>query len=149
MRIKPETRDTYFSFLTLPTRWSDNDIYGHVNNVTYYSYFDTAVNNYLIEQGGLDIHNGAVIGLAVETHCNFFGPAAFPEILDVGLRVAELGRTSVKYEIAMFIKNQDTAIASGHFIHVFVDRGKRRPVPMPVTLKTALERLLVDQTMQD
>jgi len=148
MRIEPETRDTYFSFLTLPTRWSDNDIYGHVNNITYYSYFDTALNTYLIEQGELDIHNGEVIGLAVETHCNFFGPAAFPDVLDVGLRVAELGRTSVKYELAVFIKNFDTAIASGHFIHVFVDRERRRPAPIPSMLRTALERLLGDKIKQ-
>ncbi|OGB91374.1 MAG: 4-hydroxybenzoyl-CoA thioesterase [Burkholderiales bacterium RIFCSPLOWO2_12_FULL_67_210] len=124
------------------TRWSDNDIYGHVNNVVYYSWFDTAVNAWLIERGALDIHGGGVIGLVVETQCNYFAPLAFPQAVEAGLRVAHLGSSSVRYEVGLFAQGSDDAAACGHFIHVYVDRETRRPVPLPAALKSALESIL-------
>lgn len=134
-------RADYKHFLAIPTRWMDNDIYGHVNNVVFYSYFDTVVNQYLIEMGGLDIHGGAVIGLVVETLCRYFQPLAFPDLVDAGLRVGRLGRTSVRYEVAIFRRGDDTPAAAGHFIHVYVDRATRRPVPLPESLRAALARI--------
>jgi acyl-CoA thioester hydrolase len=128
-------------FRDIATRWMDNDVYGHVNNVVYYSWFDTAVNAHLIEQGALDIHHGAVIGLVVETHCNYFAPLAFPQTVQAGIRVAQLGRSSVRYEIGLFAQSSETAAASGHFVHVYVDRDTRRPVPLPAHLKNTLEKL--------
>jgi len=139
----PETRAAYPHILPIQTRWMDNDIYGHVNNVTYYSYFDTVVNSYLIDVGGLDIHDGTVVGFAVETTCRFFKPVAFPEKLAAGLRVGKLGNSSVRYEIAIFKDGEDTAAAAGHFVHVFVDRRTDRPTPVPVAIRSALEKLLV------
>lgn len=137
----PERRADYRHFLVIPTRWMDNDIYGHVNNVVYYSYFDTVVNQYLIAAGGLDIHGGAVIGLVVETMCRYFQPLAFPDVIEAGLRVARLGRSSVRYEIALFRAGEDAPAAAGHFVHVYVDRQTRRPVPVPETLRAALTRI--------
>lgn len=134
-------RADYPHIATLPTRWADNDLYGHVNNVTYYSYFDTVVNKYLIDQGGLDIFNAPVIGVAVETMCRFKESIAYPETIELGLRVAKLGNSSVRYELAVFRLGGDTAIASGHFVHVFVDRASNRPVPVPDSIRTALGRL--------
>jgi len=139
----PETRDRYPHILAIQTRWADNDVYGHVNNVTYYSYFDTVVNCYLIDQGGLDIHDGRVVGFAVETQCRFFKPVAYPERLEAGLRVGRLGNSSVRYEIAIFKEGDDEAAAAGHFVHVFVDRESDRPTPVPVSLRAALEKILV------
>lgn len=127
---------------TIDTRWMDNDVYGHVNNVTYYSYFDTAVNRYLIEAGVLDIHAGEVIGLVIETQCNYFAPLAFPQTVEAGLRVAHLGSSSVRYEVGLFAQGQETAAACGHFVHVYVDRETRRPVALPAALKKTLETLL-------
>ncbi len=138
-----ESRGDYPHFRAIQTRWSDNDIYGHVNNVTYYSYFDTVVNGFLIEEGGLDIAAGPVIGVAVETMCRFTKPIAYPEPLEAGLRVAKLGTTSVRYEIAIFRRGEDQAAASGHFVHVFVDRAGGAPVAIPKPLRAALERLQV------
>ena len=138
----PETRDAYPHFLPIQTRWMDNDIYGHVNNVTYYSYFDTVVNSYLIDVGGLDIHDGTVVGFAVETTCRFFKPVAFPEKLAAGLRVGKLGNSSVRYEIGIFKDGEDTAAAAGHFVHVFVDRATDRPTPVPAPIRKALEKLV-------
>ena len=120
----------------------DNDVYGHVNNVVYYSWFDTAVNGYLIEQGVLDIHVGGVIGLVVETQCQYFAPLAFPQTVEAGLRVARLGSSSVRYEVGLFAQGEPLSAAQGHFIHVYVDRVTRRPVALPQPLKTTLERLL-------
>ncbi|MEP1029925.1 MAG: thioesterase family protein [Alphaproteobacteria bacterium] len=139
----PETRAAYPHILPIQTRWMDNDIYGHVNNVTYYSYFDTVVNSYLIDVGGLDIHDGTVVGFAVETTCRFFKPVAFPEQLAAGLRVGKLGNSSVRYEIAIFKDGEDTAAAAGHFVHVFVDRRTDRPTPVPAGIRAALEKLVV------
>lgn len=144
----PETRDAYPHILPIQTRWMDNDIYGHVNNVTYYSYFDTVVNSYLIDAGGLDIHDGTVVGFAVETTCRFFKPVAFPERLAAGLRVGKLGNSSVRYEIAIFKDGDDTAAAAGHFVHVFVDRATDRPTPVPAAIRKALEKLVVEDSGQ-
>jgi acyl-CoA thioester hydrolase len=141
-RAQAKTRDHYRVFRTIGTRWSDNDIYGHVNNVVYYSWFDTAVNAWLIERGALDIHGGEVIGLVVETQCNYFAPLAFPQAVEAGLRVAHLGSSSVRYEVGLFAQDSDSAAACGHFVHVYVDRETRRPVPLPAALKSALESIL-------
>jgi acyl-CoA thioester hydrolase len=140
-RVQAPPRDHYRVFRDIATRWMDNDVYGHVNNVVYYSWFDTAVNAHLIEQGALDIHHGAVIGLVVETHCNYFAPLAFPQTVQAGIRVAQLGRSSVRYEIGLFAQGSQTAAAGGHFVHVYVDRETRRPVPLPAHLKNILENL--------
>ena len=140
-RPQPQPRSAYRVFRTIGTRWMDNDIYGHVNNVVYYSWFDTAVNGYLIEQGALDIHAGEVIGLVIETQCNYHAPLAFPDTVDAGLRVAHLGRSSVRYEVGLFSSANEQTAASGHFVHVYVDRQTRRPVPLPEALKSALETL--------
>ncbi|MCW5671810.1 MAG: acyl-CoA thioesterase [Hydrogenophaga sp.] len=134
-------RSAYRVFRPIGTRWSDNDIYGHVNNVVYYSWFDTAVNAHLIEQGALDIHGGEVIGLVIETQCNYFAPLAFPQTVWAGLRVAHLGSSSVRYEVGLFADGDDTAAACGHFVHVYVNRETRRPVPLPDILKKTLETL--------
>lgn len=140
-RPTPQTRAAYPYHHPTPTRWADNDVYGHVNNVTYYAYFDTAVNAYLASRGALDVQSGAVIGLVVETGCAFFTPAAFPEPLSVGVRVAHLGRSSVRYELAVFREGEEGACAQGHFVHVYVDRASRRPAELPGALRTALESL--------
>lgn len=140
---KIETRARYRHFLAIPTRWMDNDIYGHVNNVVYYSYFDTVINAYLIEAGDLDIHAAAVIGIAVETACRFHRSLAFPDAIDAGLRVGRLGTSSVRYEVGLFRRGEDVAAADGHFVHVFVDRSTQRPVAIPPSIRAALERLVV------
>jgi acyl-CoA thioester hydrolase len=134
-------RDNYRHFLPLPTRWKDNDIYGHVNNVEYYSYFDTVINTYLILEGGLDIHGGSVIGVCAESHCKFLGELAFPETIDAGLRVEHLGNSSVRYGIGLFRPGSDAPAAEGWFVHVFVDRVQRRPTPLPAAMRSALEKL--------
>ena len=119
----------------------DNDIYGHVNNVTYYSYFDTVINRYLIDEGGLDIQTAPVIGIAAETQCRFRRPFAYPEPVDAGLRVAHLGNSSTRYEIGLFGSGEDDARAEGYFVHVFVDRAASKPVPIPARIRSALERI--------
>jgi len=136
-----ERRGNYPHFLEIPTRWMDNDIYGHVNNVVYYSYFDTVINKYLVEEGGLDIHTGAVIGIAVESQCRFHRSLAFPDRVDAGLRVGRLGNSSVRYEIGLFRQGDESPAATGHFVHVFVGREDRRPTPIPLNLRAALQRL--------
>jgi len=138
-----EARDRYPHFLSIQTRWSDNDIYGHVNNVTYYSYFDTVVNCFLIDQGGLDIETDSVIGVAVETMCKFNKPLAYPEVLEAGLRVGKLGNSSVRYEIGIFQEGAAEAAAMGHFVHVFVDRATGKPAPIPDAIRSALEQIKV------
>lgn len=134
----PEVRDNYKVFYSIPTRWMDNDVYGHVNNVTYYSYFDTAANRYLIEEGGLDIQQAPVIGVVVESRCNYHRSVAFPQRLEAGLRVDRLGNRSVTYGIAIFAEGEQEASASGHFVHVFVERSSNQPVAIPETLRKAL-----------
>ena len=141
---QPCLRGEYRHFLSITTRWMDNDIYGHINNVQYYSYFDTVINRFLIDNGVLDIHAGDVIGLAVESHCNYFSSAAFPNDIEAGLRVAKLGRSSVRYEVGLFIDGREAAVAQGHFIHVYVEREEGQPVEIPAALRSVLETLLVD-----
>ncbi len=136
-----EPRSAYKVFRPISTRWSDNDVYGHVNNVVYYSWFDTAVNAYLIEQGVLDIHGGSTIGLVVETQCNYFASLAFPQSVQAGIRVAKLGTSSVRYEVGIFGDGELTA-AKGHFVHVYVDPITRKPVALPPALKQVLETLV-------
>jgi len=136
-------RASYRSFLAIPTRWMDNDSYGHVNNVTYYSYFDTAVNEHLIRVGGLDIDGATTIGLVVETSCRFHKPLTFPDVVEAGLRVAKLGNSSVTYEIGLFREGDDEPAASGHFVHVWVDRASRRPTAVPAAVRVALQPLVV------
>ncbi|MBK0399688.1 acyl-CoA thioesterase [Limibaculum sp. M0105] len=139
-------RDAFAAFRPITTRWSDNDIYGHVNNVRYYSFFDTAVNGHLIEAGALDIHDGPVIGLVVETRCSYFAPLAFPQTVEAGLRVDRLGRSSVSYALGIFREGADDAAAAGAFTHVYVDRETRRPVALPARLRAVLEGLLLPGT---
>lgn len=140
-RPAPDRRDGYRHFHRITTRWMDNDAYGHVNNVVYYSWFDTVVNEYLIREGVLDITGGAVIGLVVETQCRYFSELAFPQPVDLGLRIGRLGTSSVRYEIGVFADGEATASAQGHFIHVYVDRATRRPTTLPAPLRAALERI--------
>ncbi|MBX3615276.1 MAG: acyl-CoA thioesterase [Burkholderiaceae bacterium] len=140
-RPQPLARSAFRHFLAITTRWMDNDVYGHVNNVVYYSYFDTVVNRYLIERGVLDIHRGAVIGLVVETGCHYFAPLAFPETVHAGLRVTRLGTSSVRYQVALFGGDAPLAAAQGHFVHVYVDRETRRPAALPSPLRAALQDL--------
>lgn len=145
----PAPRTAYPHFLSIATRWMDNDVYGHVNNVVYYSYFDTVVNEYLIRSGVLDIEHGTTIGLVVETQCNYFAPIVFPDRIDAGLRVVRLGTSSVRYEVGLFREGDAAPAAQGHFVHVYVDRETRRPVTLPDRLRAALEPLLVVEGVQD
>jgi len=135
------TRLDYRLFRPIATRWIDNDVFGHVNNVVYYAYFDTAVNGYLVEQGVLDIAASPVVGLVVETGCTYFESVAFPDELEAGLAVARLGRSSVRYAIGIFRKGADPAAAQGHFVHVYVERATQRPVEIPADVRRALEAL--------
>ncbi|TAK77675.1 MAG: acyl-CoA thioesterase [Aquabacterium sp.] len=146
-RPSPEPRDAYAHYVDIPTRWMDNDVYGHVNNVVYYSYFDTAVNRYLIDAGALDIHRGQVIGLVIETQCNYFSGLEFPQLVQAGLRVAHVGRSSVRYEVGLFSEGQELSAARGHFVHVYVDRETRRPVELPQVWLDALAALRVPSSV--
>jgi len=138
---QPESRSAYRTFRSISTRWMDNDAYGHVNNVIYYSWFDTVVNAHLIEQGALDIHRGETIGLVVETQCNYFSGIEFPQAVEAGLRVAHMGKSSVRYEVGLFVQGEPLTAARGHFVHVYVDRATRRPAVLPDKLKSVLEAL--------
>lgn len=142
MANTPDNRDQYKVFVPINTRWADNDIYGHVNNVTYYSYFDTAANHYLIHEGGLDIEKGPVIGLVVNSGCNYYSAIAYPDKLEIGLRVDRIGNSSVQYGLAVFKEGEDIACADGHFVHVFVDRENHNSVTIPLKLRSALEAIL-------
>ena len=139
----PGARRGYRSFRSIQTRWHDNDAYGHVNNVVYYAWFDTVINLWLIEEGGLDIRRGPVIGVCAESHCAYRDGFAFPETVEAGLRVSELGRSSVRYELGLFKEGALEPAAEGWFVHVFVDRESGRPTPLTPRLREALERLLV------
>lgn len=134
-------RRDYKHFQPITTRWHDNDIYGHVNNVVYYGFFDTAVNNYLIRQGGLDIQDGDIVGFVVSSACDYFASIAYPDLIEVGLRVARLGNSSVQYELAIFREGEQEACAAGRFVHVFVERASNRPTAIPGRLRAALEAL--------
>ena len=140
-RPTPSTRADYRAFRNLTTRWMDNDIYGHMNNVVHYSLFDSAVNGWLIEKGVLDIHAGAQIGVVVETGCRYFSELAFPDTVTAGLRVAKLGSSSVRYEVGLFRNEAEEAAAEGFFVHVYVDRATRRPLPLAPELRGALETI--------
>jgi acyl-CoA thioester hydrolase len=144
--MKPETRTRgdFRHFHTITTRWMDNDAYGHVNNVVYYSWFDTVVNQFLISHGVLDIEHSRVIGLVVETQCNYFASLAFPDRVTAGMRVSRLGNASVRYEVAIFRNDDDSAAAYGHFVHVYVDRRSRRPVGIPEPMRALLQTVLVE-----
>lgn len=133
----------YAYWETVPTRWKDNDVYGHVNNAVHYSLMDTVINTWLIRVAGLDIHGGDSIGLCVESHCVYRASVAFPEAIKIGLRVGRLGRSSVRYELGLFREDGETVVAEGHFVHVFVDRETRRPAEIPGPLREAMEKLVV------
>ncbi|EEY78516.1 acyl-CoA thioester hydrolase, YbgC/YbaW family [Acinetobacter calcoaceticus RUH2202] len=138
-----KTRDQFKFFLDIQTRWADNDIYGHVNNVTYYSYFDTAANALLIQKTGFDIHQSQSIGLVVDSACSFFQELSFPEIIQVGVAIGKIGNTSLSYELAIFKQGQEQASAQGHFVHVFVDRETRKTVPISESTRDVLEKFLL------
>ena len=135
------TRADYPVFYPLTTRWSDNDIYGHINNVVYYAYFDSVANRYLIEEGGLDIDDGAIVGYVVNSGCQYLSPISYPEPVEAGLRVDKLGNSSVQYGIGIFKPGDDSPAAYGHFVHVFVDRAANKSVPIPHKLRAALEQI--------
>lgn len=139
-RPSPRPRGAYRHFMPIQTRWHDNDAYGHVNNVVYYAWFDTVVNEYLMRAGQLAL-DSPVVGLVVDTGCSYFSELAFPQPVDAGLRVAHLGRSSVRYEIGIFAAQAVQTSAQGHFVHVYVDRASRRPVQLPASLRQALEPL--------
>lgn len=140
-RPQPEARSRFPHFLAITTRWMDNDAYRHVNNVVYYSYFDTVVNEYLIGRGVLDIEASPVVGLVVETQCHYFSPVTFPDTVHAGLRVGHIGRSSVRYEIGIFRNDDRLAAAQGHFVHVYVDRATQQPTALPPPMRQALERI--------
>ena len=139
-----ERRGNYREFIQIPTRWMDNDVYGHVNNVVYYSYFDTAVNGFLMREADLDYRSSDAVGVVAETGCSFHGEIAFPDTLDVGIRVSRLGNSSVTYDIGIFCQGRDKPAATGHFVHVYVRHGEMTPVPIPDKARAALEKLVVD-----
>ena len=141
MGVGSATRSDFKWFSTVTTRWMDNDVYGHVNNVIYYSWFDTAVNQFLIANGVLDIENSPVIGLVIETQCNYFAPLAFPDRIAIGIRVAKLGNSSVRYEVGVFREDEEKVSAQGHFVHVYVSRETRRPVSLPDNLRAVLQSI--------
>lgn len=143
-RPKPATRAQFRAFHEIPTRWMDNDVYGHVNNVIYYSWFDTAVNRFLIDAGTLDIAASPVVGMVVETGCRYHASIKYPETVSVGLRVAHLGTSSVRYELGVFRAGAETAVAEAHFVHVYVDRATQRPVPIPEATRAAMRGIMVE-----
>ena len=141
-KLSPPTRAEFVAFEDVHSRWMDNDAYGHINNVVYYSFFDTAVNRYLIERNVLDIAKSETIGLVIETQCKYFSSIAYPDMIHVGLKVAHLGNSSVKYEVAIFANDDDIASALGHFVHVYVDRQTNKPTPIPQNVRVVLQGLL-------
>lgn len=143
IETKPINKIDYKHFHTITTRWRDNDVYGHINNVTYYSYFDTAVNHYLINKAGLDIHIAPIVGFVVNSQCNYLAPIAFPDTIEIGLRVNKIGNSSVTYSLAVFKKGETQASAYGSFVHVFVNRNEQRSVSIPEPIRKALEALLI------
>jgi len=146
MRAEPKKRNDYRHFHPVTTRWMDNDAYGHVNNVVYYSWFDTAVNQFLITNGVLDIERSPVIGLVIETQCNYFASVAFPERIVAGIRVTKLGNSSVRYEVGIFREDEEAAAAQGHFVHVYVDRETRRPSAIPEDMRRLLQTIEVAES---
>ncbi len=143
-KITPHLRSDYRWFTEISTRWADNDVYGHINNVVYYAFFDTAVNQFLINSEVLDIHAGSQIGLVIETGCNYFAPLAFPQPIKAGIRVTKLGSSSVRYEVALFADGSDMAAAQGHFVHVYVNKATRRPESLNLPLRACLMTIFVE-----
>jgi acyl-CoA thioester hydrolase len=143
MRESAKAREYFRHFLPITTRWADNDVYGHVNNVVFYQWFDTVVNQFLISRGTLDIHGGDAIALVVETHCNYFAAVAFPEPITAGLCVVQLGQSSVRYEVGIFRGDESVASAQGHFVHVYVDRATRQPTPIPDAARALLQSIQI------
>ncbi len=141
-RQQPSTRDAYRHFITITTRWMDNDVYRHVNNVQYYSFFDTAVNEYMLKAGVLDLNDSRAVCLTVDSGCQYFSEISFPDIVHCGLRVGHLGRSSVRFEIGIFRNDDGLAAAQGHFVHVACDRMTHRPIDMPPAMRRAMEALL-------
>ncbi len=139
------TRKDYKQFYPITTRWMDNDIYGHVNNVTYYSYFDTVVNQYLIEEAGMDIQNAPIVGFVVHSSCSYVAGIAYPQAIEAGIHVKKLGNSSVTYGVGIFKKGADIAAAYGEFVHVFVERAKNKSVPIPGNIRAALEKIMIEQ----
>jgi acyl-CoA thioester hydrolase len=139
--MRNASRNSFPHFQAIPTRWMDNDVYGHVNNVVYYSYFDTAVNQFLIERGVLDIHSGEVVGFVVDSGCSYFSSISFPDTVQAGIRVAKLGNASVRYEIALYRNDDPLPCAAGHFVHVYVARASNRTVPIPEATRAVLKTL--------
>jgi len=137
----PPRRDEYAWFRPVTPRWMDNDVYGHVNNAHYYAYFDTVVNRYLIEAGGLDIHGGPVVGFVVSSACDYFRPVAYPEEIEIGLRVDRVGRSSVQYGLSLLAAGDEAVRAAGTLVHVFVDRATSKPVEIPAPIRRALESI--------
>lgn len=149
MSETPSSRADYPHFLEIPTRWNDNDVYGHVNNTDYYAFFDTVINEWLIDKGGLDIHGGGgAIGVCAESHCSYREALSFPEKIEAGLRVGKLGNSSVRYEIGIFKAGEEQAGASGWFVHVFVDPRSREPVPIPEGIRVSLQQLVPSEGRQ-
>ena len=142
-KTSPPTRADFVAFEEVHSRWMDNDVYGHINNVVYYSFFDTAVNRYLIERNVLDIAKSETVGLVIETQCKYFAPIVYPDLIHVGLKVAHLGNSSVKYEVAIFRNDEDIASALGHFVHVYVDRNTNKPTPIHPNVREVLQQLVV------
>jgi acyl-CoA thioester hydrolase len=136
--MRDAARSSFAHVLAIPTRWMDNDVYGHVNNVVYYSYFDTAVNQFLIERGVLDIHKGEVVGFVVDSGCAYFSSISFPDTVHAGIRVAKLGNSSVRYEIALYRNDDLLPCAAGHFVHVYVERSSNQAVPIPADVRAVL-----------
>ena len=133
--------DYYRHFLTIPTRWMDNDVYGHVNNVVYYSFFDTVVNKFLMEERQLDYSKGEVVGLVVETKCQYYAPIAFPDVVVAGIKVAHIGTSSVRYEIGLFKNDEEKPAAEGHFVHVYVTRSTNKPTPLSSEMRSILKKI--------
>jgi acyl-CoA thioester hydrolase len=144
MKEAPKPRSHFRHFYPITTRWADNDAYGHVNNVVYYQWFDTVVNQFLIVNGTLDIRQGDAIGLVVETHCNYFSSVAFPDPITAGLCVTRLGDSSVRYEVGIFRNDEPLASAQGHFVHVYVDRANGKPTPIPAPARALLQTIVVN-----
>jgi acyl-CoA thioester hydrolase len=141
-KLSPPSRTDFVAFEDVQSRWMDNDAYGHINNAVYYSFFDTAVNRYLIERNVLDVLKSEIIGLVIETQCKYFSPIVFPDLIHVGMKVTHLGTSSVKYEVAIFKNDDDIASALGHFVHVYVDRKSNKSTPIPQNVRTVLQGLV-------
>lgn len=143
---RQDGRDQYKYYLQIPTRWIDNDLYAHVNNVNYYAFFDTVIGNYLVEEASFDIAKAPIVAFAVESSCSYFKPLRFPEVIDAGLRVAHLGRSSVRYEIGLFRKKDNDPSAAGYFVHVFVSRTTHDTSEIPPEIRQTLKQITLESS---